>query len=337
MEVFTRLITLPDLTPASLLLALGVAFLWGGLHSLTPGHGKTVVAAYLVGSRGTARHAIYLGLVTTLTHTAGVFLLGVVTYFASRTILPERLFPWISLVSGALVVTIGISLFASRLRGVLHLPARAQRHGYTEKHAMTVTAKAAAPPLQGDPVRAVPIAVRKRGFPPVRVPVRGTVHRPIDGDVHSHGADGHWHSHPHESTSTHTHGSEDHDHGHGPAGHTHLPPGGKSGQVTWRSLLALGISGGLLPCPSALVVLLGAIALNRVGFGILLVLVFSLGLASVLSGIGLLLVYSRRFFDRLPVPGRLTRVIPVGSALFITILGLGITLRALGQLGWAGF
>jgi ABC-type nickel/cobalt efflux system permease component RcnA len=104
--------------------------------------------------------------------------------------------------------------------------------------------------------------------------------------------------------------------------------------VTWRSLLALGISGGLLPCPSALVVLLGAIALNKIGFGIVLVLVFSLGLAGVLTGIGLILVYARKFFDRLPVHSRWIDLIPAGSAVFITILGIGITLQALAQMGW---
>jgi ABC-type nickel/cobalt efflux system permease component RcnA len=106
--------------------------------------------------------------------------------------------------------------------------------------------------------------------------------------------------------------------------------------VTWRSILALGISGGLLPCPSALVVLLSAIALGRVGFGLVLVLVFSVGLAAVLTGIGLTLVYAGRLFQKLPADNRLLRLIPAASALFITLAGLGITWQAVAQLRWLG-
>ena len=130
---FTELVALQNLTPPGILAALLVAFVWGGLHSLTPGHGKTIVAAYLVGSRGTARHAIYLGLITTFTHTAGVFLLGLATYFASRYILPEQLFPWISILSGVLVIIIGIRLFAARLRN-----ARAGLFPGTQKFTATI-------------------------------------------------------------------------------------------------------------------------------------------------------------------------------------------------------
>jgi ABC-type nickel/cobalt efflux system permease component RcnA len=108
-----------------------------------------------------------------------------------------------------------------------------------------------------------------------------------------------------------------------------MPPGADGSAVTWRSLLLLGISGGLLPCPSALVVMLGAIALQRVGFGLLLIVAFSLGLAGVLTAIGVALVYAGRLFERLPVDGRLLRIMPVVSAVVITVLGMGITLQAL--------
>jgi ABC-type nickel/cobalt efflux system permease component RcnA len=103
--------------------------------------------------------------------------------------------------------------------------------------------------------------------------------------------------------------------------------------VTWRSLLALGISGGLLPCPSALVVLLGAIALGRIGFGLVLVLAFSLGLAGTLTAIGFLLVYAGRLLERAPIRGRVTRLLPAASALFIALAGVGITAQAFLQLG----
>ncbi len=103
--------------------------------------------------------------------------------------------------------------------------------------------------------------------------------------------------------------------------------------MTWRSLLALGISGGLLPCPSALVVMLSAIAFQRVGLGLILIVAFSLGLAGVLTLIGVVFVHAGRLFGRIPVSGRLVRVVPVGSALFITAAGLAVTVEALIQTG----
>jgi ABC-type nickel/cobalt efflux system permease component RcnA len=126
--------------------------------------------------------------------------------------------------------------------------------------------------------------------------------------------------------------STESDHPHGDA-HSHPVTSGQGTPLTWRSLLALGFSGGLLPCPSALVVMLGAIALDRVGFGLLLVLAFSLGPAGVLTGIGLMLIYAGRHFSRLPVEARLLRFVPAASALFIVVAGLGITLRALAETG----
>lgn len=128
-----------------------------------------------------------------------------------------------------------------------------------------------------------------------------------------------------ENTQPHDH---DHDHT-----HSHMPPGADGGAVSWRSLLALGVSGGLLPCPSALVVMLSAIALGRVGFGLVLIVAFSLGLASVLTAIGMLLVYAHRLFERLPTQGRLLRIVPFVSALVITLLGVAITMQALFQTG----
>jgi nickel/cobalt exporter len=250
---FAELIAVPDLTTGVALLGLLVAAVLGGLHAFSPGHGKTVVGAYLVGSRGTAKHAAFLGLTVTATHTSSVFALGLVTLFASQYVLPEKLFPALSLASGAIILTLGLSLFVTRLRSAL-----------------------------GDP-------------------------------QHTHGDLDHFHDHPHDDNFSHSHShehghehrhdhenvfSEDHSalvHSHGGREHTHLPPGADGSPVTWRSLLALGVSGGLLPCPSALVVLLSAIYLHRVGYGLLLIVAFSLGLASVLTGIGLAFVYAGRW------------------------------------------
>jgi nickel/cobalt transporter (NicO) family protein len=278
-DSFAALIATQDLTPSVIALSLLLALLLGAGHALTPGHGKTIVGAYLVGARGTARHAVFLGITTTITHTIGVFALGLITLFVSNYILPEQLYPWLEFLSGALVAVIGIVLFRGRLVGLLRRPTTNHR-----------------PPTTGD-------------------------------HIHTHG-----HEHDHDHGHVHTHDHE-HGHDHGPHGHTHLPPGADGQPVTWRGLLALGISGGLLPCPSALVVLLSAIALHRVALGMLLILAFSIGLAGVLTGIGMLLVYARRLFEHFPTDGRLLRALPVASAAIVILAGLAISAQALLQAG----
>jgi nickel/cobalt transporter (NicO) family protein len=298
---FTQLITLQDLTLPTVLFALLISFVWGAMHALTPGHGKTIVGAYLVGSRGTMKHAVYLGLTTTITHTLGVFALGLVTLFAAQYIVPEKLFPWLSLLSGLFVVGIGINLMVSRFKSSEALPWLQKL-----KTELTKSRELASPVLQYEHVEATP---HQHQF------VMGT-------------PQGHDHLHPHVHDHDHSH---DHDHAH--ADHSHLPPGAEGEPVTWRNLLALGISGGLLPCPSALVVLLGAIALNRIGFGLILVLAFSLGLAGALTAIGMMFIYAGKLFNRFPSQGRIIRFLPVLSALFVSVIGLGIAIKALQEIG----
>ena len=118
-----------------LLLLLLIAFGWGALHALSPGHGKAMVAAYLIGTRGTARHALGLGAIVTFTHTIGVFTLGFVTLALSQYILPEQLYPWLNLVSGLLVVTVGLGVLRSRgsaPRG------RTKAHDHSHDHHPTI-------------------------------------------------------------------------------------------------------------------------------------------------------------------------------------------------------
>jgi len=273
---FVELIAVPALTPTIALFGLLLAFALGGLHALSPGHGKTVVGAYLVGSRGTARHAVFLGLTVTITHTVGVFALGLVTLFASQYIVPERLYPILSLVSGGLVLAIGLSLFIRRLRAALGSAAHDHAHHHHADH---------------------------------------------DHDGQRHDPD---HDQIQDPSATHSHSGRP---------HSHLPPGIEGARVTWRNLLALGISGGLLPCPSALLVLLSAISLHRVGYGLLLVVVFSLGLASTLTAVGLVFVSAGHLLKRPMSAGRIVRVLPALSALVITCAGAVICYEALKQTG----
>ena len=240
---FEALIEERDLSIGVLLVSLLIAAFWGAAHALTPGHGKAMVAAYLVGTRGTPRHALMLGGTVTIAHTAGVFALGFVTLGLSAFIVPEQLYPWLTLVSGLLVVLVGASVLRQRLRA------------------------------------------------------RGHVHQHHDHDHH--------HEHGH-----------DHHHDHDDA-------------LTSKGILGVGIAAGLLPCPSALVVLLSAIALHRIGLGLALIVAFSLGLAATITSIGLVAVFARRTFSRLSLDGPLVRALPAASAALILAVGLVITARAL--------
>lgn len=301
-DAFTRLILLDEINLSTILLAIGISFLWGAMHALTPGHGKTIVGAYLVGSRGTLRHALYLGLTTTVTHTLGVFALGLTTLFAAQYIVPEELYPWMTLFSGLFVAGIGINLIVSRYKS-------SGLGGWLSKLKTSMAGSQPSPALVFE-----------------HTPAEGTVHQHQyvfhSSRKHTHERD---HAHPH----SHSHHGDHHDH----ADHTHLPPGADGSPVTWRSLLALGISGGLIPCPSALIVLLGAIALNKIGFGLILVLAFSLGLAAALTVIGMLFIYAGRLFERFPAQGRIIRFLPVLSALIVSMIGAAIVWRALGEIG----
>ena len=298
-DPFTRLILLEEINFPMLLLAIGISFLWGAMHALTPGHGKTIVGAYLVGSRGTLKHAAYLGLTTTITHTLGVFALGLITLFAAQYVVPERLYPWLSLFSGIFVIGIGINLMVSRFKS-------SGLSAWRPKMNISLASS-------GQP--------HSLAFEHTHAEGMGQQHPYVLNSSHEHLTHDHGHSH--------ADGHHDHDH----ADHSHLPPGTDGSPVTWRSLMALGVSGGLIPCPSALVVLLGAIALNRIGFGLVLVLAFSLGLAATLTAIGMMFIYAGRLFNRFPSQGKLIRLLPALSALFVSMIGGAIVLKALGELG----
>jgi len=315
-DAFTGLISRQTLSLPFIALALLVAVALGGVHALSPGHGKTVVGAYLVGARGSAGDAAFLGLTVTVTHTAGVFALGAITLFASRYIVPERLYPWLSAISGLLVVAIGAWLLFVRLRAALRPPLAAQSaNWHDEQIPIEERGRPARPGGRSLHGNTSPLGDGDRD---AVAGAGGTPALPVQGDVHHHE---HGHSHDMEVI----------EHDHGTGRHTHVVPA--RSRITWRGLLALGISGGLLPCPSALVVLLAAISLHRVAFGIVLVLAFSAGLAGVLTGIGLLLVYARGLFARFRLEVGAGRLLPALSAAVVLVLGLAITLQALAQSG----
>ena len=260
-NAFTELIATRTLSFWFLVTAAFIAFGLGALHALEPGHGKTIVAAYLVGSRGTAWHAFLLGVIVTLSHTAGVFALGAITLYASRYIVPEQLYPWLGVFSGLTIAGLGGYMLLRRWTGV------------------------------------------------------EVEHSHVSGEMH-----GHWFSSKKDK----------------PATQTETPV--KS--VSLYQLFTLGITGGIIPCPAALVVLLSAFTLHRIGLGLFLIVAFSLGLAAVLIGFGMLMVYGRRFMARIKADGPLTtRWLPVASAGFMTLLGAGIALQALLTTGihWHAF
>jgi nickel/cobalt transporter (NicO) family protein len=269
-RAFTELVARQRLGVGFGLLAVGLALLLGAVHALAPGHGKTVMAAYLLGMRGSLRQSSLVALTVTVTHTAGVLLLGV-ALSASTALAPERIYPWLGLASGLLLAGVGATLLRRALRA-------------------------------GLPAMAAPGA----------------------GHDHPHY---HPHDHPHERGQAH-------------AGDAARQPG-------WRSLVSVGFAGGLVPSPSALVVLLGAIALGRAWYGVLLVLAYGAGMAATLTGAGMVLVRARVAIDRRsdaartaePVPGSrlagrarqwlasLSRSLPAATAGVLVLGGLYLAAR----------
>lgn len=241
-DYLSRLLHQGELGWGVMLIGMLAAFAFGAVHALSPGHGKTLVAAYLVGSRGTPKHAVLLGLMVTFTHTISVFALGLTTLYLSRFVLPEKITPVLGVISGLTIVWVGATLLYRRTLG--------------RKEATAVSS-----PL-----------------------------------MHDHG-DGHAHS--------------------------HVPD-----EISMGGLIALGASGGLVPCPSALVLLLTSVSLNRVGLGLTLLVAFSAGLAVVLSAIGLLVLYAKHLLpDRTTVARNAWfRWLPVASAAVVTCIGIAMTL-----------
>lgn len=240
-EATNQLTTLLNgqLTPIAIATGIAIAYVFGAVHALSPGHGKTLMGAYLVGSRGTPQAALCLGLTTTMTHTLAVFILGVTTLLASHYIELDKVYPILGAISGVAICLVGLRLLAIRLK---------------------------------------------------------------DGHHHHHHFEHHHHAHHHQDEQR---------------------------REDWSSILAIGISGGLVPCPSALVLLLSAIALHQIAYGLVLIGGFSLGLASVLTGLGLAAVYGQQWLENSPLGVGIIKRLSVVSALATVCIGLGLTTVAL--------
>ena len=418
-DYLSRLLGGREITASMLLIGLCVAFGLGAMHALSPGHGKTIVAAYLVGSRGTMKHALLLGGLVTFTHTASVFALGLGVLFFETQIVPEKVFPVLGAISGLSIVVIGANLLYRRTKALRagdaghhhHHDHHHHDHGHVHAHAHGGHTHSHDGHTHVDG-HSHQHGVHAHTHEPLGLAAgqREHVHS-HDGHTHSHNGPTHEHLehthahdgrvHRHEHVG-HTHGGHSHEHlanieesavhTHVPAGHVHAhatqappshdghPPSdtghthtrfththdghthshevvrGQSGHaadaahhgfththdghthshvpdgpITLGSLIALGVSGGLVPCPSALVLLLTSIALGRVALGLSLLLSFSAGLAVVLMGIGVLVLYAKHLLpERTGLAAPIFRYVPVLSAAVVTVLGVLMTAVALG-------
>jgi ABC-type nickel/cobalt efflux system permease component RcnA len=250
-----------DLTPIVLLLSVLTALALGASHAVTPGHGKTLMAAYLVGTRGTPLHAVGLGLAVTISHTLGILVLAALIVGAQGLLPPDVVVRAAPVIAAVTIVVIGGWMLIGELRRRMAGGSRA-----------------------GD-------------------------------EPHDHGYE-------HAPTSTHSHGGTT---------HSHLPP--ISSTISWRGLIVLGLAGGLIPSTSALLILLGSIVAGRPAFGFVLVVVFGLGMALVMSAVGLAMVFARTRLDRLPMgsaPGRLARHATLVAAVVVLAFGVYLTAQAIG-------
>jgi nickel/cobalt exporter len=271
-----------DLTPVVLALSVLTALGLGAGHAVTPGHGKTLMAAYLVGTRGTPLHAVGLGLAVTISHTLGILVLAALVVGAQGLLPPDVVVRGAPVVAAVTIVAIGGWMLIGELRRRL--------------------------------------AARSRGGGPHE-------HEHVHGHEHGHEhrpehERGHGRDHAHADDSTHSHGGTT---------HSHLPASGST--ISWRGLIALGLAGGLIPSTSALFILLGSIVAGRPAFGFVLVVVFGLGMALVMSAVGLAMVFARTRLDRFPSgsgAGRLAHHATLVAAVVVLAFGVYLTVQAIG-------
>lgn len=254
---------------------------------MAPGHGKTVMAAYLAGTKGRPVDAVLLGLIVSAMHTASVLLLGLGLLKVDRSFALDRLYPALTAASGIGVLVVGGWLATVRLRA-LRTAGRTDHHAHDHRH-------------QG------PRPHRHQGVERVSAP----------GSAGARGAAG--------SLKVERAARDGHGHGHRHGKHNHALPADVR-PLSWRGLALLAIAGGIVPSPSAVIVLLGSFSVGRIGLGLGLVLAFSIGLAATLSAVGLTFVLAGRALGHQP-DARLTRVFPVLGAVALLPLGLVLVLQ----------
>jgi ABC-type nickel/cobalt efflux system permease component RcnA len=353
------------------------AFGLGAVHAISPGHGKTIVAAYLVGSRGTLKHAALLGFVVTFTHTFTVFLLGLGVLFFQHEVIPEKITPILGVLSGLSIVCVGVMLLYQRGKALLqpeqlhghshyghdhhhhhgghdhgdfhnhdhvhshdhlhHDHVHNHDHVHDHEHVHVVHTHPHEHEHRQEPQ--LPVYAYAAADSPARGSVTGDLGSCINGTrsidpvlhpngqlIHEHTSDSkhqHSHVHPHHNDARLVHS-------HGGHTHSHAVPE----KVTLGSLITLGVSGGLVPCPSALVLMLSAIALGRPALGLMLLIGFSSGLALVLMGFGMVAIYARHLLPDSDTEAKqpLFRLIPIFSAVVVIFLGIAMAAVSAGWL-----
>ena len=301
------------------IVALVVSFVLGGLHALTPGHGKAIVAAYLVGSKGRVIDAVFLGLVVTFTHTFSVIALGIVMLVA-QGFAPDDIVPWLSMFSGILIVGIGAWLLTRNMKQYYSRGAHSHAHGHQHPHPHDHSHDHDHPHADD----------HDHGHDHSHDHAHDDDHDHDHphADDHDHGHD-HSHDHSHDDDPGHSH---DHEltHSHGGRTHTHVVPSERTG---FWGLLSLGISGGIVPCVDALIGLLFAISLGKLVWGLIILCAFSLGLAAVLVAIGILMVMAKPVIERFTGEGIWLQRLPMISAAVVILLGALLVFKAFNTIG----
>ena len=286
---------------------LATSFWIGAVHAATPGHGKTIAAAYIVGARGKPVDAVILGVFVTLSHTSGIVLVGVLASLGLPGMMPQRIEAWMALVTGLLVIGIGLwTLWTQRelmlqLQGIAPAPWHAHDHSHE-------TAQARA---------------EMRFRPHAHDGERGHGHH-HHGHDHAHG---HGHSHDHDHAHPH-HDAESGSHSHGWGfKHTHDLKLATTNRPSMWVLIGLGIAGGLLPDPAALAILLNALAQGKVMLGLGTVVVFSIGFASTLVIVGVIAAkVGQKILDWLAGPWAAR--LQISTSLLIVLVGVILSFKA---------
>jgi nickel/cobalt exporter len=286
--------------PRILIIYLFLAIVIGALHSLSPGHGKALIGAYIIGNRGTFADAVTLGVVTSLSHTVSVLILGLIILVVFNSVVPPQITMYLNIASGLIIIIIGTFMFRKRLLELSHLNHADDHHSHFHDHHRH----------SHDHNEA-------------------HTHSHDDGNGHSHHElDEHHHSHHDHDVHEHSHDEHEYSHGHDHShGHQHITMESIR-KKSFMTNVIMGISGGMVPCPTALVVLFLAVSVKKVALGLLLIVFFSFGLAATLTILGILFVRGSSLINRYD-NNKFMSKLPVLSSVIIMLLGAAIVIRAM--------